>query len=100
MSVEAEAITKTDVEVAAPKLYNVILHNDDKTTMDFVLAVLDEIFHHDDATAYDIMMRIHERGQGIVAQYAYEIASQKVSDTINFARGNGFPLLATMEEAK
>lgn len=93
---QIEEITK----ISVPSLYKVILHNDNTTTMDFVVAVLVEIFHKAENEALDVTMDIHERGQGVAgAPYTKEIAEEKVHETVNFARRNGFPLVATWEEA-
>lgn len=97
--------TKHDSDVAVvekvglqpPKLWNVILHNDDQTTMEFVVLVLMQIFHRSFEDAQDIMMSIHDTGKGIAGTYSHEIATTKRDDTLAVARTNGFPLLAEIE---
>ena len=85
------------VKVQPPKMWNVILLNDDKTTMEFVILVLMQIFHKTFEDASDIMMNIHENGRGIAGTYSHEVATQKKEDTISAARGNNFPLQCDIE---
>lgn len=94
----AEKIEES-TSVQVPKLYKVLLHNDDRTTFDFVIAVLTEIFHHTLNDAVEITQSIHVTGQGIAGSpYTREIAEEKVSETKQFSHANGFPLVATFEE--
>lgn len=87
------------IKVQIPKMYKVILHNDDSTTFDFVIAILTKIFHKSVEQAIEITVAIHEQGQGIAgAPYTREIAEEKTAETVSFARANGFPLTATFEE--
>lgn len=86
------------VAVKPPKMWNVILYNDDKTTMEFVILVLMQIFHKSFEDASDIMMNIHENGRGIAGTYSNEVASQKRDETISAARGNNFPLEVDIQE--
>jgi ATP-dependent Clp protease adaptor protein ClpS len=98
---DIEVIEKIDetIKVQIPKMYKVILHNDDKTTMDFVVAVLVQIFHKTAEEAIEVTMHIHHNGQGIAgAPYTREIAEEKTVETVSYARANGFPLTATFEE--
>jgi ATP-dependent Clp protease adaptor protein ClpS len=82
-----------------PQLYSVILHNDDYTTMQFVMEVLESIFHKSPAEAYRIMMHVHTRGHGVCGAYSFEVAETKVGLVHDHARDQGFPLRASMEEA-
>jgi ATP-dependent Clp protease adaptor protein ClpS len=75
----------------------VLLLNDDYTTMDFVVEVLETIFHKQPAEAYRIMMMVHTQGKGLCGVYPHEVAETKVATVIELARDNGFPLLAAME---
>lgn len=96
-----ETIEKIDetIKVQTPKLYKVIVHNDDKTTFDFVIAVLTGIFHHTAESAIEITKQIHIEGQGVAGSpYTLEIAAEKIAETTTLARANGFPLTATLEE--
>ena len=83
--------------VKRPRLYRVLLHNDDYTTMEFVVRVLMEVFHkgQDEATA--IMLHVHTRGVGVCGVYAREIAESKVAAVMAMAREEEHPLLCTME---
>ena len=80
-----------------PTFHRVMLLNDDYTTMDFVIEVLETIFHKAPAEAYRIMMAVHTQGKGLCGVYPHEIAETKVTTVIERARSNGFPLLAAME---
>lgn len=98
---DTEVIEKveTSTDVREPKLYKVLLHNDNSTTMDFVVMILSTIFHKNTEQSVEIMLAIHLEGQGIAgAPYTKEIAEEKTSETMELARANGFPLTATFEE--
>jgi len=98
---EIEVIEKIDetIKVQIPKMYKVILHNDDSTTFDFVILILTQIFHRTLEDAVELTKQIHVNGQGIAgAPYTHEIAEEKTQETITFSRANGFPLVATFEE--
>ena len=81
-----------------PKLYKVILHNDDFTTMDFVVFVLEYVFSRSEAEAVAIMLSVHNSGIGIAGVYPYEIANMKCQKAINLAKSREYPLLCTVEE--
>jgi len=83
-----------------PSKYNVVMLNDDKTPIDWVISVLTEIFKHSDATAESLTMDIHNKGSAVVGTYSYEIAEQKALETINLSRSNGFPLQVKVDEEK
>jgi ATP-dependent Clp protease adaptor protein ClpS len=98
---DIEVIERIDeqIKVFIPSLYKVILHNDDYTTVDFVIHVLTHIFHRTMDDAVQLTQTIHETGQGIAgAPYTKEIAEEKAIETISAARLNNFPLMATFEE--
>lgn len=98
---EIEVIEKIDetIKVQIPKMYKVLLHNDDTTTMDFVIMVLTRIFHRTVEDAIQVTMHIHNNGQGIAGSpYTREVAEEKTLETVALARANGFPLTATFEE--
>lgn len=86
-------------KVKEPSLYNVIMHNDDVTTMDFVVTVLVHIFRKSHEVAEEIMMKIHTEGSAVVGTYSRDIAESKAQYTMDMARANGFPLKLTTEEA-
>lgn len=95
---EAEIAVQNKVRIEMPKLYRVILHNDNKTTFEFVLILLVELFDKTPEEAYDLTMAIHEDGSGIAGLYPHGVAEQKVEDGIKLARISGFPLQLTLEE--
>jgi ATP-dependent Clp protease adaptor protein ClpS len=94
---EGEVLERTRHETKKPELYKVLLLNDDYTTMEFVVDVLESIFHKPPAEAYKIMMMVHTQGKGLCGVYPHEVAETKVTTVIERARQNGFPLLAAME---
>jgi ATP-dependent Clp protease adaptor protein ClpS len=81
-----------------PTKYKVLLHNDDYTTMEFVVEILMTIFHKTIAESERLMFAIHESGKAICGVYTYEIAQTKAYQVKQLAKRNGFPLLATVEE--
>jgi ATP-dependent Clp protease adaptor protein ClpS len=82
-----------------PRLFHVLLINDDYTTMEFVVHVLETIFDKGPAEAYRIMMEVHTQGRGVCGAYTYEVAETKVATVHELARSEGFPLRAGIEEA-
>ncbi len=81
-----------------PPKFNVILHNDDVTTMDFVVFVLHNIFRKSVKDAEILMMKVHNEGSAVAGTYTKDIAESKVKKTKNLARANKFPLELTTEE--
>ena len=75
-----------------PRRYKVIIHNDDFTTMDFVVKVLRDIFFMNEQDAETLMMQVHNTGQAVVGIYSYDIAQTQSQKAIKMARENGFPL--------
>jgi ATP-dependent Clp protease adaptor protein ClpS len=96
---DGEVLEKTRPKIKRPQLYRVILHNDDYTTMEFVIEVLEAIFHKSPSEAFRIMMLVHTRGHGVCGAYPYEVAETKVGLVHDRAREQGYPLRASMEEA-
>jgi ATP-dependent Clp protease adaptor protein ClpS len=94
---DGEVLERTRQETKKPELFRVLLLNDDYTTMDFVIEILESVFHKNPADAYRIMMAVHTQGQGLCGVYTFEVAETKVATVVDLARGNGFPLRATME---
>ena len=92
-----EILERTKHETKRPELYKVLLLNDDYTTMDFVVEVLESIFNKAPAEAYRIMMAVHTQGKGLCGVYPFDIAETKVQTVVDRAREQGFPLKATME---
>jgi ATP-dependent Clp protease adaptor protein ClpS len=93
-----EVATESKQKLQKPPLYKVLLHNDDYTTMEFVVFILETVFHKSETDAYKIMMAVHQQGVGVAGVFTYEIAEAKVSKVIELARAQEFPLLCTMEE--
>ena len=81
-----------------PTKYKVLLHNDDYTTMDFVVEILVTIFHKSIEESERIMFAIHKKGKAVCGVYTYEIAQTKAYQVKQLAKRSGFPLLATVEE--
>jgi ATP-dependent Clp protease adaptor protein ClpS len=88
---------ETERKLKRPKLYKVLLHNDDYTTMEFVVALLQHVFHHNEAAAQTIMLHIHRYGIGVAGVYTFEIAETKVAQVIELAKKAEYPLMCTME---
>ena len=95
---EVELATRTKRKLKKPKLYKVLLHNDDYTTMEFVVYVLQGVFHHTEAEATQIMLHIHKRGLGVAGVYTREVAESRITQVESLARSNEFPLRCSMEE--
>src|SRR5215210_4475751 len=91
-------LTESETKLEKPPLFKVLLHNDDFTTMEFVVYVLRTVFHKDEAAAFTIMMNVHRAGVGVAGIYTYEIAQMKAEKTMNLARAYEYPLLCTVEE--
>ena len=89
--------TKTALKLKRPKLYKVLLHNDDYTTMEFVVMVLTGIFGHSETDATAIMLHIHRHGVGVGGIYPFAVAEAKVAETLAAAEKAEYPLLCTME---
>ena len=94
---EGGVLERTRQETKKPELFKVLLLNDDYTTMDFVVEILESVFNKPPAEAYRIMMAVHTQGQGLCGVYPFEVAETKVATVVDLARGQGFPLRATME---
>ncbi len=90
---------RTRPKTEKPQLYAVLLHNDDYTTMQFVVEVLEGIFHKSPAEAYRVMMHVHTRGHGVCGTYSHDVAETKVEQVHEQARREGFPLRASVEPA-
>ncbi len=99
MGTKSSLKERTDNRVKEPKQYNVIMLNDDFTTMEFVVSVLVDIFRKDEVTAQAIMMNVHKNGQAVVGKYPYDIAVTRVNTVHDRARSEGFPFRMTVEEA-
>ena len=90
---------RTDTREREPTLYQVVLLNDDYSTMDFVIQVLESVFQKSPAEAYRVMMQVHLNGRGVAGVYLFEIAETKADTVASLAHEAGYPLRATIEEA-
>jgi ATP-dependent Clp protease adaptor protein ClpS len=95
---EEEVATESREKLKKPPLYRVLLHNDDFTTMEFVVHILQTVFNREEAEAFRIMWAVHTQGVGVAGVYTYEIAEMKVERATHLARAAEYPLLCTMEE--
>jgi ATP-dependent Clp protease adaptor protein ClpS len=84
-------------EVKEPRKYKVLLHNDDYTTMDFVVEILVRVFHKTEAQATAIMLSVHNQGYGVCGTFTAEVAETKVDLVHRLAKSAGFPLKCSME---
>ena len=85
-------------KVTRPPLYEVLLHNDDFTTQEFVVYVLERFFHHDAETARQIMLHVHTKGIGVAGVFALDIAETKVHQVTEFAREHEMPLRCSLRK--
>ena len=92
----AEAESREELE--EPRLFKVLLHNDDFTTMEFVVHVLQTVFQKGEGEAFRVMWAVHTQGVGVAGVYTYEVAEMKVEKATQMARAQEYPLLCTMEE--
>ncbi len=95
---DEEVLTESDTRLEKPKMYKVLLHNDDFTTMEFVVYVLTKVFNRSTAESFSIMMKVHNEGVGVAGIYSYEVATMKAEKAMNLARSREFPFLCTVEE--
>ena len=95
---EESAVAESAEKVDQPPLYKVLLHNDDYTTMDFVVWVLQSVFSMPEEQAIQVMLNVHVKGVGVAGIYTFEVAEMKVEKTTAMAREHEFPLLCTMEQ--
>ena len=96
---EQEVSSDVSDKTKEPPLYKVFLHNDDYTTMEFVVDILITVFHKSEAEAELIMLNVHKKGIGLCGIYPYGVAETKVETVTALSRSNGFPLKSSMEKA-
>jgi ATP-dependent Clp protease adaptor protein ClpS len=89
--------TRTDQKLERPRMWRVLLHNDDYTTQEFVVWVLESVFRKPQAEAVAIMMSVHRSGMGVAGIYTHDVAETKLEATRRMAEEQEFPLLVTME---
>jgi ATP-dependent Clp protease adaptor protein ClpS len=94
-----EVVAETTKKLQKPHPYKILLHNDDYTTMEFVVGVLQYVFYKEHAEAVQIMLDVHKKGMGVAGIYPYEVAETKVAVVESLARQNEYPLKCTMEES-
>lgn len=90
--------TKDHSKIQEPSLYKVLLHNDDYTSMEFVVAILERVFRKSTSEASKIMLNVHQEGVGIAGVYTREICETKVVIVHDLARKNEFPLRCSIEK--
>lgn len=96
---EAGVSTETEKKTEKPRLYKVLLLNDDYTTMEFVVKVLISVFHLEEEKAVEIMLHVHHNGVGVAGVFTYEVAETKVEKVHELARQEEFPLRCALEPA-
>ncbi|MBQ8947592.1 MAG: ATP-dependent Clp protease adaptor ClpS [Lachnospiraceae bacterium] len=100
MATDSALKENTKIELKEPKHYNVIMINDDFTTMEFVVMILVDVFDKDEATAEELMMKVHRIGRAVVGTYPYDIAMTRTSKALDMARMEGFPFRMIVEETE
>ena len=96
--IEESTHSITEEEVKEPSMYKVLLHNDDYTTMDFVVEILMGVFNKSMEESILIMMSVHRQGMGICGSYTFEVAETKMNFVHALAREKGFPLRCSIEK--
>jgi ATP-dependent Clp protease adaptor protein ClpS len=94
---EEQLATRARERTQTPRLYKVLLHNDDYTTMEFVTRVLESVFGHSHAEASRIMLRVHRTGLGVAGVFTREVAEMRVQAVERMAEAEGFPLLCSLQ---
>ena len=89
--------TRSDQKLESPRMWRVLLHNDDYTTQEFVVWVLESIFRKPRGEAFVVMMSVHRTGLGVAGVYTHDVADTKVKTARHLAEEHEFPLLVTME---
>ena len=95
---DAAVLTESETKLEKPKLYKVILHNDDFTTMEFVVYILQTVFMRSDSEAFTVMLKVHHDGIGVAGIYSFEVANMKAEKAMNISKAHEYPLLCTVEE--
>ncbi len=100
MSANHKSEVKDVIKVSKPKRYAALMHNDDFTTMEFVIEILETIFAKSSGEAYTIMMHVHKKGIGVAGVYTADIATSKAKKAMKLARENDFPFKMTVREVE
>ena len=95
---ELDVLIERKQKLQKPPLYKVLLHNDDFTTMDFVVFILVQVFHKSEDEAIQIMLAVHHQDVGVAGVYTHEVAETKVKQVHNLAKAHEYPLLCSLEE--
>ena len=95
---DTDVATESETKLEKPKLFKVLLHNDDFTTMEFVVFILQTVFMRSDAEAFTVMLKVHNDGVGVAGIYTFEVAQMKAEKAMNLSKANEYPLLCTVEE--
>ena len=98
MATQSSFKERTKDRIKEPRLYKVIMHNDDFTTMEFVVEILIGIFHKDQLTAEALMLDVHKKGFAVIGRFPYDIAVSKTNKAMALAREKGYPFKMTVEE--
>ena len=96
---EGLVVTSTRQKVEEPPMYKVLLLNDDYTTMDFVILVLEVVFHKDNQEAAKIMIKVHQEGKGVAGVFTRDVAETKAAIVHDLAHKNDHPLKCAIEKA-
>ena len=91
-------VAESHEKVEEPPLFKVLLHNDDYTTMEFVVWVLESVFNMPEDDAVRVMLNVHMQGVGVAGIYTFEVAQMKVEKTTTLAQEHEYPLLCTLEK--
>jgi len=94
---EPGVATADKTKVQEPKMYKVLMHNDDYSTMEFVIHVLMKFFNKTYDEAHAIMLKVHHDGVGLCGIYTFEVAESKSAKVNKYSRGKGHPLKSTFE---
>ena len=95
---DREVVVETRKKLKRPSLYKVLLHNDDYTTKEFVVQILEYVFNKDNTEAVQIMLYVHRNGIGVAGVYPYEVAETKMKTVESLARQYEYPLKCSIEE--
>jgi len=96
---DTQVITRVKTRTQKPKMYKVLLLNDDYTPMEFVVFVLEAVFNKSNEDAYTIMLHVHTKGVGVCGVFTFEVAETKVAQVMDHAKQNNHPLQCSMEPA-
>jgi len=99
MNPYAKDLLEHDVKLREPNMFEVVIHNDDVTTMDFVTEILTQVFHKTPPAAAALMMEVHQMGHGVAGVYVFDIAVTKKNQSEILASERGFPLKLSIRES-